>query len=109
MTEYRYPDTYQGRENKKAAERIERWLNERCELDAAARTTLVSLYEAYCLDANRPAWPAARAVSVALFSQTLIKAGKGRIVRRKANKTFIVGVRHVGISTDTSQANSACI
>ena len=109
MTEYRYPDTYQGRENKKAAERIERWLNEKCELDAAARTTLESLYEAYCLDANRPAWPAARSVSVALFSQTLIKAGKGRIVRRKANKTYIIGVRYVGKITDTSQANSACI
>ena len=109
MTQYRYPDTYQGRENEKAAERIERWLNERCELDATARTTLASLYEAYCLDANRPAWPSARAVSVTLFSQALIAAGNGRIVRRKANKTFIVGVRHAGKTTDTSQANSACI
>ena len=109
MTEYRYPDTYQGRENEKAAERIERWLNEMCELDATARTTLASLYEAYCLDANRPAWPSARAVSVTLFSQALIAAGNGRIVRRKANKTFIVGVRHVGKTTDTSQANSSCI
>lgn len=89
MTE-NYPDTHYGLKNSKDAQDVIGWTRHRCIADPAAIYPVKVLYECYCKDAGRAAWPLAGAISVSLFSRALAEAG---IERRKASVTVAVGLR----------------
>ena len=88
-----YSETYQGLQSEEHRQSVARWIKTRCQPVRSARYALDHLYATYCLDAQRPSWPEAGSMSVAMFSRALIEFDEDRIVRRKANKTYIVGLQ----------------
>jgi len=101
--EYDYLDTHYGRASLEAASSVERWVKGKCKPDISARYGVLELYECYCRDTGKLAWPAPGSVSVALFSKSLlVEAGKltSRISRRrnsKTGKTDILGLQPLSL------------
>lgn len=92
-TRQSYSETYQGQQSEEHRQSVTRWIKNRCQPVRSARYALDDLYMAYCQDMQRPVWPEAGAMSKGMFSRAVIEFDEDRIVRRKANKTYIVGLQ----------------
>ena len=82
---------WMDRENNKLRKEVISWGLGACVREPLARYETRELYECYCKDAGRPSWPAAGAVSLAMFGRA-IREVPG-VVKRKAGRIYIIGLQ----------------